>query len=659
VIQAMQEQDAVLAEIIRDMRVERGRLRGFDDSRLRERVEVLGPEISLNALRDAISTALIDRLGATWDERYGELKSYKDEHGHCNVPVEGGEHPQLGRWVNHQRVLRRRGVLPVDRRSRLDQLGFVWEPREPHWEAMFTELKRYREEHGDCNVPRGWEANRQLATWVGTQRQRHSRGILPAEQKARLDSLGFDWGPKELAWERMFAELKRYKERFGHCNVPSNWKENPQLGMWVNNQRALQGRGQLSADRKTLLDELGFDWNVRKSTWEKMIVELTRFKQRFSHCNVPAGWVENPDLGQWMQTQRRLNYEGKLSSERKALLAELGFVWNAREAAWEVMFLELKRYRDQYGHCDVPQKLETNPQLGQWVSAQRTRQKEGTLSPEKEARLNALGFAWDARDASWEAMFAELKRYRDAHGHCNVLRRENPELAKWVGVQRAFNKTGKLSAARKERLDEIGFVWSALDSAWETMFAQLKRYKDEHGHCNVPYDWPENPRLGRWVRKQRAKKERLSRDRKSRLVELGITWEFYDSAWEARFAELVLFKERFGHCNVLRGWAENPRLHSWVTEQRALQNQGELSEDRRTRLDELGFIWRARESAWGAMFAELTHYRDKHGHCNVPAVWAENRQLGRWVTVQRVRRKRAPFPHSKWPNSMQSASSGI
>ncbi len=54
VLQAMQEQDAVLADIIREMREERGRRGGFDDSRLRERVEVLGPEVSLDVLRDAV-----------------------------------------------------------------------------------------------------------------------------------------------------------------------------------------------------------------------------------------------------------------------------------------------------------------------------------------------------------------------------------------------------------------------------------------------------------------------------------------------------------------------------------------------------------------------------------------------------------------------------
>jgi predicted helicase len=107
VLQAMQEQDAALAEIIREMREERGRRGGFDDTRLREMVEVLGPEVSLDVLRGAVSTALVEHLGVTWDERYGELKRYREKHGHCNVPAHSvGEYRQLGAWVNMVRVER-------------------------------------------------------------------------------------------------------------------------------------------------------------------------------------------------------------------------------------------------------------------------------------------------------------------------------------------------------------------------------------------------------------------------------------------------------------------------------------------------------------------------------------------------------------------------
>jgi hypothetical protein len=62
----------------------------------------------------------------------------------------------------------------------------------------------------------------------------------------------------------MFAELQSYKNRYGDCDVPSQWEQNPKLASWVTRQRALQRRGQLSPQRKAQLDALGFDWCPKK-----------------------------------------------------------------------------------------------------------------------------------------------------------------------------------------------------------------------------------------------------------------------------------------------------------------------------------------------------------------------------------------------------------
>ena len=45
--------------------------------------------------------------------------------------------------------------------------------------------------------------------------------------------LGFIWDARDSVWETRFSELQRYNERFGDCNVPQAWAENPQLGTWV------------------------------------------------------------------------------------------------------------------------------------------------------------------------------------------------------------------------------------------------------------------------------------------------------------------------------------------------------------------------------------------------------------------------------------------
>ena len=84
VLQTLQEQDEVLDDLIHQMQAERrltgsktsevsedfGRLRPkeFNDSRLRERVEVLGPTLTLDKLRRAITTRCLDRLARPLDE---------------------------------------------------------------------------------------------------------------------------------------------------------------------------------------------------------------------------------------------------------------------------------------------------------------------------------------------------------------------------------------------------------------------------------------------------------------------------------------------------------------------------------------------------------------------------------------------------------------
>ena len=48
--------------------------------------------------------------------------------------------------------------------------------------------------------------------------------------------------PKDVAWFKKNEELKQFKIRKGHCNVPWGLKENPSLGRCVDNQRRKHSR---------------------------------------------------------------------------------------------------------------------------------------------------------------------------------------------------------------------------------------------------------------------------------------------------------------------------------------------------------------------------------------------------------------------------------
>jgi hypothetical protein len=116
------------------------------------------------------------------------------------------------------------------------------------------------------------------------------------------------------------------------------------------------------------------------------------------------------------------------------------------------------------------------------------------------------------QDHQWRGMYQKLVKYKLKHGHCCVPHsyKEDPMLARWVKRQRYQYKkfedkdpTSTMTAHRIEQLDSIGFVWHSHASAWQTKLNELKAFKHQAGHCNVPSNHPDNPSLSAWTRCQR------------------------------------------------------------------------------------------------------------------------------------------------------------
>merc|ERR1719491_767405 len=172
-----------------------------------------------------------------------------------------------------------------------------------------------------------------------------------------------------------------------------------------------------------------------------------------------------------------------------------------QNTAWNLMFDELRKFKDSEGHCSVPQSYSDNPKLGKWVNNQRVRRSK--ISKERASKLDSIGFTWEAEpEVRWEIMFEELRKFKDGAGHCNVPFKfsDNPELGTWVRRQRGQRL--KTSKERASKLDSIGFTWGTkLDARLEIMFEELRQFKDREAHCNVPHSFYDNPGLGKWVKK--------------------------------------------------------------------------------------------------------------------------------------------------------------
>jgi hypothetical protein len=158
------------------------------------------------------------------------------------------------------------------------------------------------------------------------------------------------------------------------------------------------------------------------------------------------------------------------------------------------------------------------------------------------------------------ARFGYLRRYKSRVGDCRVPQRYKEDgynLGTWVANQRKAN----LSAERRQRLDELGFIWNTLEADWEEGFSYLKRYKQRFGDCDAPKRYKQDGyNLGTWVARQRSVGIKISSERRRRLDELGFVWDLSEAAeadWEEGFRYLKRYRDRVGNCRVPSRYRED------------------------------------------------------------------------------------------------------
>jgi hypothetical protein len=207
---------------------------------------------------------------------------------------------------------------------------------------------------------------------------------------------------------------------------------------------------------------------------------------------------------------------------------------------------ELGDYCKIHGHCNVPMSYSENTKLARWVGSQKTNYRfhlEGKKSPMTLSRiqeLEGLGFEWSYSKAAWEDRLSELANYRIIQGHCNVPANysDNNKLATWVATQRMQyrlhreGKTSHITPFRIKELERLGFDWVICDT-WDGRLSELSDYRKLHGHCNVPRNYSENRKLGKWICNQRShyglhvqgKKSSMTLSRIQALESLGFEWK--------------------------------------------------------------------------------------------------------------------------------------
>ena len=279
-----------------------------------------------NSSNDAVTDDRIAKLNSigfvwnlydhTWNTRYEELKEYVDKHGNALVPWNYAENEKLGSWVALQRrnyksrqqqakksggdMSRCEVFLSESRKNKLDAVGFVWDVYEAQWFERLEELKGYRREFLNTNVPKFCPMYPLLGRWVDKQRLDYSR----YQKKKNIEE---KWRGVDVLDKEVEEEIKRLN--------------NLHTGM--------------TEDRIRLLEAEDFIWDAFAYSWDLKFEELQCFAALNGHANVREtrkGDATIP-LARWATTQRKnfVKYQNgeptSLTEEKIERLNSVGFCW--------------------------------------------------------------------------------------------------------------------------------------------------------------------------------------------------------------------------------------------------------------------------------------------------------------------------------------------
>ena len=332
-------------------------------------------------------------------------------------------------------------------------------------------------------------------------------------------------------------------------------------------------------------------------------------------------------------------------------------------AAWDTMYSCAEAYWREHGDLDVPIRYKTPEgySLGSWIQIQRrvrAGKKEGVLSEERIAKLDALGMRWGSvSDASWERYYAACLAYREKYGDLNVpgdyIAENGTALGKWIIAVRNYRRYGTkinyFTPERERMLDDLGMIWDAADHLWARNVEAARAYRAQHGDLEVPqgyiqdgvhlYGWLSGLRqLYRGVPGRRGS---LTPERIAQLDALGMRWgSKSDLAWEKGYAEAAAYYKEHGAADapVTYVTADGYKLGKWLSRCRVKYAKGTLPLEKIQQLERIHMVWdRSRENDWNECFEMVKDYYLTHGDLSIPrdyvagGVW-----LNRWLREQKL-----------------------
>lgn len=456
-------------------------------------------------------------------------------------------------------------------------------------------------------------------------------------------------------WNFRYLQLEKYIEQHHTSIIPKQDLEYTDLRLWANNQRKLFSKGELPVERVILLNQLNFDWTPEETEWHKMYRELEDCVSENGLLEVLNDSDKNGRLIKWVKKQCIHYKDGKLSSEKIALLQTLGVDLDPLDPKW----IKKCQQADQY----INKSRRFNYSMNNWLEEQKDAYKKGLLNGRQIKMLYDIGFDVHPEETKWNNHYQILKNLFDTNGYLDINeqvreRELQYRLNSWATGQRRRYRNGTLPKQKIDLLNQIDFDWDPLGRYyWDENYERLKNFFICYGHSNIPENNEELSDLAQWYRIQKryVEKGKLSKKKTKLLEEIDcsskkaieetphvITTQnvIKFKVWFFMYKELITFHFDNGHSNVPSN-TKNRKLRKWVEEQRINFEKGLLTEKQIELLNQLNFDFNPEETYWMKKYEQLKEFIQKNGHMDLPKNSKEYAPLLIWVRKQRQLLKRA------------------
>ncbi len=643
-----------------------------------------------------------------WNKKYKLAAEYYKKQGHLRIPrdfqVDG---VKLGIWISEQRKKYNKGTLSKDRIDKLNAIGMAWKPKrcgrrknEKQWEENYKLAAEYFKENNHLQIPQKYVINgKKLGKWINAQRVKYNKGTLSKDRVDKLNKIGMTWKQTDFSeqWNKNYKLAEECYKKQGHLEIPRDFQiDGVKLGQWLSTQRVQYKQGKLNKDRVNKLNAIGMIWtrekklkeNKNEKNWEENYKLAEKYYKDNGDLQIPYYYeINGKNLSRWLRTQRSKYNKGTLSEDRVDKLNAIGIVWKPKRSScknndkWNKKYKLAEKYYKDNGDLKIPTYYEIEGiKLGVWITAQRSKYKQGKLSKDRVDKLNAIGMIWTRekklkenkhkknREKQWNKKYKLAKKYYKDNGDLKIpiyYEIKGIKLGVWISEQRKKYNKGKLSKDRVDKLNAIGMIWHPKtglgnnDKQWEEKYKLAEEYFKDNCHLKVPiYYEIKGTKLGQWLSTQRVqyKQGKLSKDRVDKLNKIGIVWvrekklkeNKHEKNWEENYKLVEKYYKDNGGLQIPYNYEVNgKKLSRWLSAQRVKYNKGTLSKDRVDKLNAIGIDWNPQrgfknnDEQWEEKYKLSEKYYKDNGNLQISRnVEINGTKLGIWLTVQRVQYKK-------------------